>query len=151
MYGELTPSQIEALLHDQWVARLGLHASRLTYVVPISYAYDGESVIGHSTQGLKLEMLRANPKVCVQIDRVDAPGTWQSVIAWGRFEELTGEEAFIALEKILARFTPMMTSPAATPTHGAMPSPHGHRGALKGAVYRIVLEEKTGRFEHPGP
>lgn len=149
MYGELTPSQIEALLHDQWVARLGCHASRLTYVVPISYAYDGEAIYGHSTAGLKLEMLRANPQVCVEVDKVENIGTWQSVIAFGRFEELTGENAIIALERILARFTPMMTGPAATPTHGAMPSPHTHRGALKGAVYRIVLDEKSGRFERP--
>jgi nitroimidazol reductase NimA-like FMN-containing flavoprotein (pyridoxamine 5'-phosphate oxidase superfamily) len=145
MLGELAPSAIESLLHTEWVARIGCHASRLTYVVPISYAYDGEAIYGHSTEGLKLEMLRANPRVCIEVDHVENLATWQSVIAWGRFEELTGESAMHAMQKIMARFSPMMTSAANTPTHGASPVNHG--GGMKGAIYRIVLEEKSGRFE----
>jgi nitroimidazol reductase NimA-like FMN-containing flavoprotein (pyridoxamine 5'-phosphate oxidase superfamily) len=145
MLGELTPSAIEALLYSEWVARIGCHASRLTYVVPISYAYDGEAIYGHSTEGLKLEMLRANPRVCIEIDHVENLANWQSVIAWGRFEELTGEAAMHAMQKILARFSPMMTSPSNTPTHGAVPAQHS--GRANGAIYRIVLEEKSGRFE----
>jgi uncharacterized protein len=145
MLGELTPSAIESLLHTEWVARIGCHASRLTYVVPISYAYDGEAIYGHSTEGLKLEMLRANPRVCIEVDRVENLANWQSVIAWGRFEELAGDDAMHAMQKIMARFTPMMTSASTTPTHGA--SPAAHNNHMKGAIYRIVLEEKSGRYE----
>ncbi len=147
MLGELLPSAIEALLHSQWVARIGCHASRLTYVVPISYAYDGTAIYGHSTEGLKLEMMRANPRVCIEVDHIEGLGRWQSVIAWGRFEELHDAAAMDALQKLMTRFAPLMTDAANTPSHGAMPSPHGPGGAMKGAVYRILLEEKSGRYE----
>ena len=147
MLGELAPAEIEQLLRTEWVARLGLHASRLTYVVPISYVYDGQAVIGHTGDGLKLEMLRANPKVCVEVDQVENLGNWRSVIAWGRFEELTGHAAADGLEQLMTRFAPMMTSPDTTPSHGAHPVAQHGTGPMHGCVFRIVLEEKSGRFE----
>ncbi len=41
MFGTLSPQEIETVLHQQVVGRLGCHAEGLTYVVPISYGYDG--------------------------------------------------------------------------------------------------------------
>lgn len=55
-------------------------------MVPITYAYDGESLLGHSADGLKLRMMRRNPVVCVEIDHMDDLANWRSVIAQGRFE-----------------------------------------------------------------
>ena len=147
MLGELSPAAIESLLHTQWVARIGCHASRLTYVVPISYAYDGRAIYGHSAEGLKLEMLRANPDVCVEVDHADDVANWESVIAWGRYEELEGEAAEEALRLLLSRFRPLMTPATGDGAHGTVPSAHGEGGAPLAAVYRIVLEDKSGRFE----
>ena len=43
---------------------------------------------GFTTPGQKLEWMRANPLVCVEVDEVEAYDQWVSVIAFGRFEEL---------------------------------------------------------------
>lgn len=157
MLGELTPEQIDALLYEQMTARLGCHADGETYVVPISYAYDGEAIFGHSAEGRKVRMMRQNPEVCVEVDRVDDLAHWQSVIAWGRYEELGGAEAQRAITALVARFTSPPASETSLPGH-AMASPgvpphgaqaaHGSDETGQAAVfYRVRLTKKTGRFE----
>jgi hypothetical protein len=47
MLGTLDCRQIEDLLHAEVVGRIGCHTSGRTYVVPITYAYDGAAVYGH--------------------------------------------------------------------------------------------------------
>lgn len=147
MLGDLSAVQIETLLHSEWVARLGCHAEGETYVVPISYAYDGSAIYGHSADGLKLRMLRANPKVCIEVDHVDNLANWQSVIAWGRFEELRGAAATHALGLLVKRLEPMITSDANTPTHGNIAAHKAEVASQHAAIYRVVLGRKTGRFE----
>ena len=71
-------------------AKKSLSAEGRTYVVPITYAYDNNSVIGHSSEGLKMRMMRENPWVCVEVDHMDDLANCRSVIAWGRFEEWGG-------------------------------------------------------------
>jgi hypothetical protein len=147
MLGVLSLEEIETLLATEWVVRLGCHANALTYVVPITYAYDGLAIYGHTTGGLKLRMLRENPQVCIEVDHVDDLANWRSVIAWGRFEELHGDAAASALRLLLDRVGPMMISETAIPSHGRV-SPH-HAGAAEheAVVFRVVLDRKTGRFE----
>jgi uncharacterized protein len=149
MLGNLSPDEIERLLQRETIARLGCHDGARTYVVPITYAYVDGGLLGHSIEGLKLEMLRKNPNVCVEVDHVHDLANWASVIAWGTFEELKGAEAQHALALMQARFLALTVSEtSAVPSilHSSeirtrIGQPH------KSAVYRIRLTEKTGRFE----
>ena len=93
MIGQLSLPEIENLLHNQVIARIGCHTNGHTYIVPVTYAYDGAAIFGYSPEGLKLTMMRENPKVCVEVDHVDDPANWRSVIAHGIFEELSGAAA----------------------------------------------------------
>jgi len=77
-----------------------------TYVVPVSYVYSDGALLGHSIAGLKLDMLRKNPQVCVEVDQVDDLANWRSVVAGGWFEELDGDEAESAVNVLMARFVP---------------------------------------------
>src|SRR5207249_11652316 len=86
--GELDSNQIDHLLQTEVVGRLGCHADGKTYIVPITYVYDGGYVYGHTIEGTKTRMMRANPEVCFEVDHIDDLTNWQSVIAWGSFEEL---------------------------------------------------------------
>lgn len=83
MLAQLTKGQIESVLYSLIVGRLGCHADDTTYVVPITYAYDGNYVYGHTREGLKIDIMRKNPKVCFQVDATEDMGNWRSVIAWG--------------------------------------------------------------------
>jgi nitroimidazol reductase NimA-like FMN-containing flavoprotein (pyridoxamine 5'-phosphate oxidase superfamily) len=100
---ELDARQIDDFLHAQVVGRIGMHAEGQTYVVPVIYAWDGDCVYVQSIEGRKVEMMRASPQVCFEIDEYDA-GSWRSVIVDGTYEELAGEDAARALELLVAKF-----------------------------------------------
>jgi nitroimidazol reductase NimA-like FMN-containing flavoprotein (pyridoxamine 5'-phosphate oxidase superfamily) len=144
MIGELSPEQIEQVLLHEVVGRIGCHAEGKVYVVPISYAYRDGAVYGHSLEGRKVQMMRKNAAVCFEVDHMQDLGTWQSVIAQARYEELTGPQAVDAMHVLTARMAPLITSPANTPTHGKM---SGAAHAPNAVVFRLVLQERTGRFE----
>jgi nitroimidazol reductase NimA-like FMN-containing flavoprotein (pyridoxamine 5'-phosphate oxidase superfamily) len=148
MLGELSREQIEHLLHSEVVGRIGCHAEGRTYVVPVNYVYDGEFIYGHATDGMKLRMMRANPEVCFQVDHRVSLSDWQSVIAWGTFEELRGHEATRAMDLLLDRLLPLLASEDTQATGEearqtlAAGTPVEHL-----TLYRIRLRERTGRFE----
>jgi nitroimidazol reductase NimA-like FMN-containing flavoprotein (pyridoxamine 5'-phosphate oxidase superfamily) len=149
MLGTLSQEQIDQVLRSEVVGRLGLHADGRTYVVPITYAYDGAHIYGHSAVGMKIRMMRENPHVCFEVDHMDNLANWRSVIAWGVFEELHGDEATQAMRFLVDHLSPMMTSETSQPSHGTTDS-GGHRAETAGheaVIYRVTLLEKTGRFE----
>jgi nitroimidazol reductase NimA-like FMN-containing flavoprotein (pyridoxamine 5'-phosphate oxidase superfamily) len=138
MMGELTTAEIEELLRDGRVGRLGCHAEGRTYVVPIAYAYDGECVIAHSADGLKIRTMRANPDVCFEVDDIRGIDDWRSVIAWGTYEELWGRALEPAAGLLRERFAAVPSSASAHPRLHELD---------RLVVYRLRLTTKTGRFE----
>jgi uncharacterized protein len=150
MLGLLSADEIEDFLRTEVVARLGCHAGGRTYVVPITYAYDGEALLMHSADGMKVRMMRQSPEVCVEVDHIDSLSNWRSVIAWGRFEELHGPDAAAALAFVRERFKTLIVSETIHPkpqlASGRVPIRGGNGHA---SIYRIHLLEKTGRFERP--
>lgn len=129
---ELTKAEIDELLHEQVVGRVGCHVGGRTYVVPLIYAYDGNAIHVASIEGMKIEMMRANPSVCFEVDEY-VPGTWRSVIVQGEYEELEGEDATNALDLLQARF-------------GRKGSESNRRLAGPTTViFRIAIREITGR------
>lgn len=140
MLGILTRAQVDAVLHQGTVGRIGMHADGKTYVVPVTYVYDGDSVYGHSVLGRKIRMMRKSPEVCFEVDDIGDLANWKSVIASGRFEELTGDMAVAAAKLIAARLGPLTTSETAGPS-GRL------RGAKQHISYRIRLGERSGRYE----
>jgi nitroimidazol reductase NimA-like FMN-containing flavoprotein (pyridoxamine 5'-phosphate oxidase superfamily) len=150
MIGKLDNSEIEEVLRKQIVGRLGCHAHDTTYIVPISYAYDGTYIYGHTYDGMKIKMMRENPEVCFEVDIMENMANWKSVIAWGEFEELTDpDERKKGIQELLDRTTPIITSSTVkiTPQWPFSPS---DLNKVEGIVYRIKLNKKTGRFEKNG-
>ncbi len=54
-------------------------------------AMTAEYVYGHTMEGMKINMMRKNPRVCFEVDVMQNMANWKSVIAWGEFEELSSE------------------------------------------------------------
>jgi nitroimidazol reductase NimA-like FMN-containing flavoprotein (pyridoxamine 5'-phosphate oxidase superfamily) len=146
--GALSDEQIDHVLRSEVVGRIGCHADGKTYVVPVVYAYDGSALYGHSNEGLKLHMLRANPAVCFEVDHVESLTNWQSVIVWGQFEELHDEDADRAEQLLVERLKPLLAGQidqlAQSPAH--VTSPDAGLLVRRAVVYRIVLAERTGRY-----
>ena len=148
MLGELTAEQINAVLFDEVVGRIGCHSDGRTYVVPVTYVFDGDAVYAHSADGLKIRMMRANPHVCFQVDQRENLANWRSVVAWGIYEELHGKEAQDALQLLVGRLMPLDRSETVgLPDSLGLASAKVVIDAPKAIVYRIRLGEKTGRFE----
>jgi uncharacterized protein len=148
MLGVLDHDEIERVLRTERIGRIASHADGRSYVVPISYAYDGHSIYAHSAEGLKVRMMRANPEVCFEIDQVDSLDHWRSVIAWGTFEELHSQDAEQGMQLLMRRFLPrgasetVLLHPAEAASRHAIAVATGHA-----VMFRINLTEKTGRFE----
>jgi uncharacterized protein len=148
MIGELTPEQINAVLLTEVIGRIGCYGGDRTYIVPITYVFDGEAIYGHSAEGLKIRMMRANPNVCFQVDQRENLANWRSVIAWGVYEELHGREAMNALQLLVARLMPLATSETLKLPEGlSLAAAKPLTDAPKTIIYRIRLTERTGRFE----
>jgi len=92
--------------------------------------------------------MRANPRVCFEVESLRSMVDWESVISWGTFEELEGAEAHRAMRVLIERLTPLLVSQTARLRPGMYPHRAPPPGDGRGAVvFRIRLDEKTGRFE----
>lgn len=147
MLGKLNDKQADALLQSQYVGRIGCHADGLTYVVPVTYYYDGRDIICHSGEGMKIDMMRKNPEVCFEADLIHDMANWQSVVVWGVFEELQGEAAKEAMNKLVNHVLPVKTSATAHPHDPGNSSERRENRGFTAIIYRIKVREKTGRFE----
>ena len=85
---EMSAEQCRAFLARASMGRLGCSLNDQPYVVPISLAYDVDFIYVFSTVGQKIVWMRANPKVCIQIDEIKSESHWESVIVNGLYQEL---------------------------------------------------------------
>lgn len=88
---ELTPAHCHDVLSRSHVARLACARHNQPYVVPISFHYDHDTncLFGFSTVGKKVEWMRENPKVCLEIEDVEDRFHWTTVVVVGRYDEIS--------------------------------------------------------------
>lgn len=147
MIGVLTRQEINEVLTRCIVGRIGCSDGKRVYVVPINYVFDGKFIIAHSLEGMKINMMRKNPEVCFEVDEVKDLSNWRSVIVWGIYQELTeARERYAAMKLFVDHMIQSRHAEAkaitANEVHTAKPE------KLKPIIYRILLEEATGRYEH---
>ncbi len=148
MLGKLTTSEIDELLYTANLGRIGCSFNGKTYVVPVNYVYDGRSVIAHSVEGMKINIMRRNNDVCFEVDEVINNKNWKSVIAWGTYQEITGErERYDAMKLFVDRMLKLKISTTAHPPELQAERLRISNHSIKPVIYRILLSEKTGRFE----
>lgn len=149
MIGRLTDEQIEEVLSSNVIGRIGCNDGEQTYVVPVSYIYDGKYIIGHSLPGMKTAMMRKNPEICFEVDEITSFTNWKSVIVWGTYQELEDErERYTAMKLFVDRVMRMKISETAVPPEITEQRVHPRSpGYLKPVIYRIVVNKRTGRYE----
>jgi nitroimidazol reductase NimA-like FMN-containing flavoprotein (pyridoxamine 5'-phosphate oxidase superfamily) len=137
-------AEIDAIIEAAEVCRLGLSTDGEPYVVPVSFGYDGGALYFHSAaEGRKIEMIRANPRACFEVEGASEiirretacaySVRYRSVIGFGRAAILTDrEEKRRGLEILMA--------------HYGMPEATFDDAAVDGvAVVRLDVEEVTGK------
>lgn len=141
---EMTEAECHTALKHVSFGRLACSRDGQPYVVPIYFSYDGKHLYGFSTLGQKIEWMRSNPLVCLEIDERTSHHQWKSVVVLGRYEELPdapdfGHERLHALEVLQKRA--MWWQPAYVASE--------YHERLKPIFYRIHVRKMTGHRAAP--
>ena len=137
---EMTEQECREMLARTNVARLACVRNNQPYVVPIHVDLDREFLYSFATQGLRIDWMRQNPLVCVEIDELSPQTHWASVVVFGRYEELPPLPEYGDLRRVaeqLFQRHPMWWQPASVPLAG--------REQRTPIVFRIRIDRMTGR------
>ncbi len=148
MLRELSEQQIENLLKKELTGRIGCQSAGTVYIVPVHYVYEEGKIYCHSAKGMKIDMMRENPEVCFEVENIKDITNWQTVIAWGTFEEITDmTEKQQVLKKLTDRITPFIIDDSVTREHGFADEESDIGTSIELIMYKIIVHKKTGRFE----
>lgn len=144
---EMTPDECREFLGQTSLARLACGMDDQPYVVPVYLVYDGACLFGFATMGQKIDCMRTNPLVCVEIDDIKTHDEWKCVVAFGSYEELpdTPEHRVTrdhAQELLLKREKWWEPASAAI-------EPREFPKLIAPIFYRIQVDRMTGRRASP--
>lgn len=100
MIRDLTEQEMQSLLCAERMGHLGCCLKDRPYVVPTTYAYDGRSIYIYTHNGEKVDMMKKNPQVCLQVENVASESAWKSVMVHGLYEELRDEKLVEAIRML---------------------------------------------------
>lgn len=89
---DMTRAECEATLSTNSIGHLGCISGNRPYVVPIRYVYQKRVFYRFSLPGKKIDSLRFNPRVCVQVEQLVTSEEWKSVLLEGLYRELPDDE-----------------------------------------------------------
>lgn len=138
----LTPSQIDEVFEQTIIARLGVYSAGEVYVVPVTLVKEGDFLYGHSRLGKKIQMMRANPKVCIQLDQIRDLFSWRSVVVQARYEELSELEAARGMRILIQRIAQDQRERNLTPLEIEISAI-----LSKAIIYRFRIEQISARSE----
>jgi uncharacterized protein len=111
MISEISLKESREALARRRMGRLGCCFNDSPYVVPVNYFLEGDFIYIHSLPGQKIDIMRGNPRACLQVDEIESDYNWLSVLVFGRYEEITDlqerEEKLAALFRHLPHLTPV--------------------------------------------
>ena len=140
---ELTPDECLDLLGRVHHGRLACARFEQPYIVPFFFYLDapGECLYSFSTLGQKIEWMRDNPRVCVEVDEIVDQFHWTTVIVFGRYKELHASKHDDPARR---RAYDLFQQRAAWWLPGAGKSSSGQEHHTP-IVYRISIDKMTGR------
>lgn len=141
----MTVVEMKELLTRALAGRLGTCKDNQPYVIPITFVYDAGKIYFHSApQGKKIENMKANPRVCFQVDEYClVPSSipceftmhYRSVLVFGKVCFLTShKEKLRALRSIVDKYDA---------AHSAKPIDEAMVDRLE--VGEVTIEKMTGK------
>ena len=141
----LSEHEVMDLFKENHLGHLGCQKDGEVYVIPITYAFEDNYIYSHSKDGKKIEMMKRNPNICLQVEKVYDLFHWKSAIAWGNFEQLKGEMAsqgMRVLVKKLIKLRHIERAPSLEVDFEAM--------LESTIIYRFRVDKSSGRYESEG-
>lgn len=141
----LTREEAFDLLGRELVAHLGVIVDGEPSVYPMSYVLDGDRILFRTMAGAKLDGIRANPRVCIEVSNFNSEtGDWKSVIVRGTATFVDSDATSQSLiAQLFSKYEKVMGSPMSA-GGGLMP--------LGGQPYviEVPIEEISGMSSHGG-
>jgi uncharacterized protein len=140
---ELTPEECLEVVSRARHGRLACARYNQPYIVPFFFYVDHERecLYSFSTLGQKIEWMRENPRVCVEVDEIVDQFNWCTVIVTGRYEELLDSKRD---QEAKRRAYELFQQRSAWWLPGASKAVSGEEHHTP-IVYRITIDRITGR------
>ena len=142
--------RLHDILDRSQVCRLVLHDQPYPYIVPVNYVRVDERIYFHSApEGRKMELLRRDPRIRFEVDRLIAITEGQAACRWGAlYESVIGAGPARIVETLSEKEMAL---------HGLMEKYSGRSGwvfaaaALKAVVVvRIDIQDLSGKTTSGG-
>jgi nitroimidazol reductase NimA-like FMN-containing flavoprotein (pyridoxamine 5'-phosphate oxidase superfamily) len=76
--------EIESILNESMVCRIGLADGSEPYIIPVCFGYVVGIIYNHSSvSGKKIAIIEKNPKICFEVDQCDTISQNEVPCAWG--------------------------------------------------------------------
>jgi nitroimidazol reductase NimA-like FMN-containing flavoprotein (pyridoxamine 5'-phosphate oxidase superfamily) len=139
---ELDRVECGEILSRTELGRLACARRGQPYIVPIHFSFDAgrQCLYAFSTVGQKIDWMRENPMVCVEVEEIADKNHWTTVLIFGRYDELTDSPDDAAARRTAQTLfdkRPEWWFPAAAKTGS------DERHAI--VVYRILIDRMSGR------
>jgi len=143
--------EMEAILREAEIGRLGTSVEGTPYIVPLSFAYhDGRIVFHCAGKGKKLDGIAENPRVCFEVDGgevlpaenpCDFTYRYRSVIAHGEAKAHRHPGKLVEVLRLLVdKYAPGMSSQVTEESVSRYDDL---------AVVEITVDEMTGKKSPP--
>jgi nitroimidazol reductase NimA-like FMN-containing flavoprotein (pyridoxamine 5'-phosphate oxidase superfamily) len=105
-FRELDSNEIDAVLGQERIVRIGFFADGDRYVLPLGYAWMDAFLWGTTQRGRKTQIVERDDRVAFSIDDSEhsLPSRSRSVVGEGRFELISAETAAPVLPVLAQRF-----------------------------------------------
>lgn len=139
---ELSGLECSDILRRSELGHLACARNDQPYIVPIHFSFDPqrECLYSFSTVGQKIEWMRENPRVCIEVEDIQDKNHWTTVLIFGWYEELEDSGGDSTARKRAQRLferRPEWWFPAAAKTDS------GEHHAI--VIYRVRIDRLTGR------
>lgn len=147
MIVKLGKSKCRLLLSNNYIGHLAYIYKNRPYVLPITYYYDDSTnaLLFYSGKGHKINALRIENNVSMEVTDIDSAKTWKSVLVQGIYREFEGSTAKINLHKFSEGVKEVIRK---TEGKSLKYLSEFSSKAYKGdspIVFKIDIEELTGR------
>jgi nitroimidazol reductase NimA-like FMN-containing flavoprotein (pyridoxamine 5'-phosphate oxidase superfamily) len=142
-FRELDRAEIVALLARNHVGRIAYTFHDRVGLEPIGYVFSDDGIYCRTSPGTKLETLRHHPWVAFEVDEVEGPYDWRSVVARGTVHLLSVDGTTFERQRY-ARALELLHRLEPETFEDADPAP------FRNTVLRIHIDELTGREARSG-
>lgn len=135
---ELEREEIDEVLSRNSVGRVGFSWRDRVSIEPLGYVYSDGWIWGRTSPGQKLITVKHNYWVAFEVDEVDGPYEWRSVLVHGGFYQLTANGRPQDRD-IYERGLELLREAAPETLRPDDPVP------FRSVLFRIAAQELTGR------